>query len=221
LKIRQPLLKMMVAVDHDHHEALVKIQDVILEELNIKEMIILTDDSGMVNKSAKPNFKSIGPKHGKIVNPVANAIRALDAEAVRQLDTGNTVVVSVNGTQIEITPEDVEILRTEIQGWIVQSEEGTTVALDLELNDELLSEGIAREFVNRVQNQRKDNGYEVTDRIEIFSTGPERFNLAVQKHSDYICNETLATGLSELPQTGGAIESVIDDMNVYFNIKKI
>ncbi|HEX2868510.1 MAG TPA: isoleucine--tRNA ligase [Ignavibacteriales bacterium] len=196
LKIRQPLLKIMVAVDKASRDAVTKMKDVILEEINVKDLVVLEDDSEIVNKSAKPNFKSIGPKFGKKANPVANAIRGFGKEEIIKLEKGGSVTVAVDGEEIAVTPSEVEIVSTEIQGWLVESLEGVTVALDTELTDELLSEGLAREFVNRVQNMRKDMGLEVTDRITIGFKGDEGLRKAVLSFSDYIVSETLAESLS-------------------------
>ncbi|MCU7491166.1 MAG: isoleucine--tRNA ligase [Ignavibacteria bacterium] len=196
LKIRQPLLKIMVAVDKASRDAVTKMKDVILEEINVKDLVVLEDDSEIVNKSAKPNFKSIGPKFGKKANPVANAIRGFGKDEIIKLEKGGSVTVVLDGEEIAITAADVEIVSTEIQGWLVESEEGVTVALDTELNDELLSEGLAREFVNRVQNMRKDTGLEVTDKITISFKSEEGLRKAVLSFSDYIVSETLAGSLS-------------------------
>jgi isoleucyl-tRNA synthetase len=195
LKVRQPLKKMMVVVDESKRESLRKMKDVILEEVNIKELVVLDDDSGIVNKSAKANFKSIGPKFGKRVNPVANAIKSLNKDEIKYLETGNTVVIKVNGEDVEITREDVEIISSEITGWVVESEEGVTTAIDTELSNELIEEGLAREFVNRVQNMRKDAGFDVIDKITIGFNGSPQITQAVLSHSSYISNETLAENL--------------------------
>ncbi|MGE5350912.1 MAG: DUF5915 domain-containing protein, partial [Acidobacteriota bacterium] len=196
LKIRQPLLKIMVAVDKASRDAVTKMKDVILEEINVKDLVVLEDDSEIVNKSAKPNFKSIGPKFGKKANPVANAIRGFGKDEIGKLEKGGSVTVVLDGEEIAITATDVEIVSTEITGWLVESEEGVTVALDTELNEELLSEGLAREFVNRVQNMRKDMGLEVTDRITISFKSDEGLRKAVLSFSDYIVSETLAGSLN-------------------------
>ncbi|HEX2963117.1 MAG TPA: DUF5915 domain-containing protein [Ignavibacteriales bacterium] len=186
----------MVAVDKASRDAVTKMKDVILEEINVKDLVVLEDDSEIVNKSAKPNFKSIGPKFGKKANPVANAIRGFGKDEIIKLEKGGSVTVVLDGEEIAITAADVEIVSTEIQGWLVESEEGVTVALDTELNDELLSEGLAREFVNRVQNMRKDTGLEVTDKITISFKSEEGLRKAVLSFSDYIVSETLAGSLS-------------------------
>ncbi len=220
LKVRQPLLKMMVAVDEGHREALSKMNDVILEELNIKEMIVLTDDEGIVSKTAKPNFKSIGPKYGKKVNPVANAIRELDAAQIKHIEGGGVVELKVDDLDVVIERDDFEIIRSEIAGWVVQSEETITVALDTELSEELISEGYAREFVNRVQNLRKDSGFEVTDRITINIATQEKLMLALKQFSDYISNETLASEFIFSPSLGDGKMVEIDNFEIKIYIKK-
>jgi isoleucyl-tRNA synthetase len=179
-------------------------QEVILEEVNIKEIIVLKDDSDIVNKSAKPNFKSIGPKFGKNVNKIAGKIKELGKEQIADIERGNEAVIDIDGEKISIKPEDVEIISTEIKGWLVESEEGITVALDTELDDQLVSEGLAREFVNRVQNMRKDSGFEVTDKIIIDFNGSSKLVNAVTAFKDYVSNETLAEELNTKDSVNGS-----------------
>ncbi|MBZ0199034.1 MAG: isoleucine--tRNA ligase [Ignavibacteriaceae bacterium] len=197
LKVRQPLKKIMVVVAKEEREALAKMQDVILDEVNIKEMVVLQDDSGIVNKTAKPNFKSIGPRFGKKANPVAAKIKALVKEEIALLEKGGVIKLILDDAEVEITANDVEIIGTEITGWVVETEEGVTVAIDAELDDDLLKEGLAREFVNRVQNMRKDAGFEVTNRITIKLNGSSNLVEAVLTFNEYISNETLADKITE------------------------
>jgi isoleucyl-tRNA synthetase len=196
LKVRQPLLKMMIAVDKNRREALQKMSEVILEEVNIKELIVLEDDSAIVNKSAKPNFKVVGPKYGKLVKALTNAIKELDKNAVSILEKTGEYELSIENELIKISIEDVEIVSHEIEGWIVESEEGVTVAIDTELNEDLIAEGYAREFVNRVQNMRKDAGFDVVDRINVSFSSESKMSEYVSKFSDYITSEVLADSLS-------------------------
>ncbi|MFA7228536.1 MAG: DUF5915 domain-containing protein, partial [Melioribacteraceae bacterium] len=195
LKVRQPLLKMMIAVDKSRREALQKMNEVILEEVNIKELIVLEDDSAIVNKSAKPNFKVVGPKYGKLVKALTNAIKELDKNAVQILEKTGEYEMFIDGQPVKIAREDVEIVSHEIEGWIVESEEGVTVAIDTELNEDLISEGYAREFVNRVQNMRKDADFDVVDRIIVSFSSDEKFINYVNRFSDYISSEVLADSL--------------------------
>ena len=203
LKVRQPLRKIMVAADSSHHSALEEMKKVILEEVNIKELIILKDDAEIVNKSAKPNFKSIGPKFGKNVNKAAGKIKELDKEDISKLERGDEVKIEINGEEFAIKPEDVEIISSEIEGWLVENEGGVTVALDTELDGSLVSEGLAREFVNRVQNMRKDSGFEVTDKIKIDYNGSDKLIDAVDAFKDYVSNETLAEELNRKDSVNG------------------
>ncbi|MDP2303979.1 MAG: isoleucine--tRNA ligase [Ignavibacteria bacterium] len=222
LKVRQPLKKIMVVVADDKKDALTQMQEVILEELNIKELVVLADDSGIVNKSAKPNFKSIGPKFGKIVNPVANAIRSFGKDEIKSLEEGKEISLNLNGVDVLITLPDVEIISSEITGWSVESQDGVTVALDTELSEELILEGLAREFVNRVQNMRKDAGFEVTDRIRInFSADETLFN-AINQFNDYIANETLAESVNSVVNEEGFIQDWnINDLYCKISIEKL
>jgi isoleucyl-tRNA synthetase len=202
LKVRQPLKKIMVAVDNEKKQAVKSMSDVILEEVNIKELIILEDDSEIVNKSAKPNFKSIGPKFGKKANIVANAVRGFGKTEVAQIEKGLEVELNIDGEVVVVAKDDVEIVSTEIQGWLVEHEEGITVAIDSEMTDELIAEGLAREFVNRVQNMRKDAGMEVTDRISVSCSGSEKIINAAKMFEEYISNEVLSDKFTDTPAEG-------------------
>jgi isoleucyl-tRNA synthetase len=195
LKVRQPLNKMMVFVEDSKRKALWNMKDVILEEVNIKNLIVLDDDSGIVSKSAKGNFRSIGPKFGKKVNLVANAIKSLGKDEIINLEKGNNINLTINGEAFIISREDVEIISSDITGWVVENEEGVTAAIDTELNSDLVAEGLAREFVNRVQNMRKDAGYNVIDKINISFAGSQELSQAIMSHIGYIKNETLAEKL--------------------------
>lgn len=222
LKIRQPLKKIMVAIPLELRESLTLMKNVILEEINLKELVILDSDSEIVKKSAKPNFKSIGPKFGKIVNKVAESIKAFSSLQIKSLEKGENISIDVQGENILIAPEDVEIISSNIEGWLVESEEGITAALDTELTDELIAEGLAREFVNRIQNMRKDAGFEVTDRIKISFRTDEKLNTAIKKFEEYIAAETLADELSENNGTHGFSQDwKISDFSVYVTIQRI
>jgi isoleucyl-tRNA synthetase len=223
LKVRQPLKKIMVALDKSKHEALSKMRDVILEEVNIKELLILTDDSEIVNKSAKANFKSIGPKFGKKVKTVAEMIKNFTKEDISKIEKGNDIVLNVDGEDLVIAKDDVEIISSEITGWVVEAEAGITVAIDAELDDALIEEGLAREFVNRIQNMRKDAGFDVTDKIIINFTASENFIKAINNFKQYITTETLAEKLTEKNKTGKGFsqEFNIGEFDCSINIEKI
>ncbi len=203
LKVRQPLRKIMVVVENSRRLALEEMKDVILEEVNIKELVALKDDSDIVSKAAKPNFKSIGPKFGKNANKVAGKIKELNSDQISGLEQGEEVRTDIDGEIISIKREDVEIISTEIKGWLVESEEGITVAMDTELDNSLIEEGLAREFVNRVQNMRKDSGFEVTDKIKISFVGSVKLFDAINAFKDYVSNETLAKELNRKDSVNG------------------
>jgi len=223
LKVRQPLKKIMVVVDKSKRDSLEKMKEVILDEVNIKELVVLNDDSEIVNKSTKANFKSIGPKFGKKANIVAGAIKSLSKSEIGMLESGQDVKLKVNGEEIFITREDVEIISSEITGWVVESQEGVTVALDTELSDELIEEGLAREVVNRIQNMRKDAGYEVTDRIRINFTGSDKMLSAFNSFRNYIASETLAEEVSNNKKikNGFNQEWKIGDLQCSIQIEKV
>lgn len=222
LKVRQPLQKIMVAVDKSKQDALSMMKDVILDEVNVKEMIVLKDDTDIVTKSAKPNFKTLGPKFGKKVNPVANAIRQFNKELIVKLENGESVFVTLEGESFEVQKADVEIISSEISGWSVESDTGVTVALDTQLNEALISEGLAREFVNRIQNMRKDAGYEVTDRIVVGLQAADEVTKAVNQFSQYISNETLANEITFVVSESGFSQNwEIGDQSVLIRIQKV
>jgi isoleucyl-tRNA synthetase len=207
LKVRQPLKKLIVVVDKNIKDALSKMKDVILEEVNIKELEILNDDSTLVHKSAKANFKTIGPKFGKNVKSVAEKIKEFTSAEINLIEQEKTVTININGDSFEISKDDVEILSEQISGWIVESENGITVAVDTELSQELISEGLAREFVNRIQNMRKDAGYQVTDKINITFSGKSDLTFAISSFANYISVETLAQKIENKTELiGGFIQ---------------
>jgi isoleucyl-tRNA synthetase len=223
LKVRQPLKRIMVAVDKSKTEALNKMKEVILDEVNIKELVVLKDDSEIVNKSAKPNFKSIGPKFGKNVNPAASAIKSLPKEEIVKLERGESINIDIKGEKFLITPQDVEIVSSEISGWVVENNEGVTVAIDTALDEMLIKEGLAREFVNRIQNMRKDAGFDVTDRIEVKYSGSKDLMSAIKDFEKYISNETLAEKMINSETIDGGIKQnwKIGELDCSIQIEKI
>ena len=170
-----------------------------LEEINVKAIEFIDESSPIVRKTATANFKIIGPKFAKMVNAVAKRIKEMSPAEVVQLDQTGTFTTEVNGSPITITRDDVTIAAQSIEGWLVESADGLTVALDTKLTPELINEGLAREFVNRVQNMRKDAGLSVTDRIRVAFDSADRIAEAVLHMAGHIQSETLATAI----QRGG------------------
>jgi len=193
LKVRQPLKRIILPVaDARDRVALKRMEAVILDEINVKSIEYVTDESGIVKKRAKANFKSIGPKFGKSVQQIARRIKELTAAEIATLEKTGTVSLPVDGTVFTLNREDIEIVHEEIAGWLVESDGTLTVALDTTLDEALLREGFAREFVNRLQNMRKEAGFEITDRIAIHYRASARAGSMLQPMSEYIKTETLA-----------------------------
>lgn len=207
LKVRQPLKKIIVSVAPSKRDAVERMKEVILEEVNIKELQVLEDDSGIVNKSAKANFKSLGPKYGKLMKSLASEIIKFSKDDIAKLERENSFKVTIDENEINLTLEDVEIISTEIEGWLVESEEGVTVGIDTELTEDLIAEGYAREFVNRVQNMRKDADFDVIDKIRIFYESDEKLIKYISRFSEYITSETLADELTSGTSSNGYLEN--------------
>jgi len=223
LKVRQPLSKIIVSVPDDKKSAVTEMKEVILEEVNIKTLEVPDDDSGIVNKSAKPNFKSLGPKFGKIANKVAQRIKELSKQEIDTLRKEAKLVLVIDDNEINILNEDLEIISTEIEGWLVESEEGVTVGIDTELTEDLIAEGYSREFVNRIQNMRKDAGFDVVDKIKISYNTDVKLSEYINKFAEYISTETLAAGMnSEMNIEKGFIQDFeVGSFNCKISIEKV
>lgn len=193
LRVRQPLQKIMVpALDEAFAANLLHVKDLILAEVNVKELEILGHDNDILVKSIKPNFKTIGPKYGKQMKAIAALVNGFSAEDISTVESNGGWKGDIEGVAIELDMSDLEITAQDIPGWTVSSDGNLTVALDVTLSEELKSEGIARELVNRVQNLRKDSGLEVTDRILLKIDTNELIQNAITANKDYVCNEVLA-----------------------------
>ncbi|MFT6184345.1 MAG: isoleucyl-tRNA synthetase [Flavobacteriales bacterium] len=192
IKVRQPLQKVMVPIlDKTFEERLRRVEGLILSEVNVKELEYLYD-TGVLVKQIKPNFKALGPRFGKQMKAVAAVVSAMDQAQIGALEKAGTATIELDGSTAEILLSDVDITSQDIPGWLVTSEGGISVALDITISESLKEEGIAREIVNRIQNFRKDSGLEVTDRIALFIKRNADVRDAVQNNLEYICQETLA-----------------------------
>ena len=193
IRVRQPLQKIMVpalnptfAANIDH------VKELILSEVNVKELELLEEGNDILVKSIKPNFKTIGPKYGKQMKAIAAMVAQLSADDISAIETNSGWSGELNGEQIVLDLADFEIVAKDIPGWTVSSEGSLTVALDVTISEELRAEGIARELINRVQNLRKDSGLEVTDRITLKVETNEEIRASIQANLSYVCNEVLA-----------------------------
>lgn len=193
IKVRQPLAKIMLPVLDDHFvDQFEAVRDLVLGEVNIKEVEYLRDTTGILVKKIKPNFKVLGPKYGKLMKAIANVVNAMDQDDIAKFELEGIWEMSVGDDALKLTLEDVEILSEDIPGWLVATEGKVTVALDVTISEELKREGIAREFVNRVQNLRKESGLEVTDKINLYIGSHLLLDDAILEHKAYIASQTLA-----------------------------
>ena len=197
LKVRQPLARIMVPLPDKYFKGKFEaVKDLILAEVNVKEVEYIDDTATILVKKIKPNFKTLGPRYGKLMKDISNAISAFTPQEIVAFENSGKHPVNINGQEIILTTEDVEIISEDIPGWQVANEGKLTVALDITVSDELRYEGIAREFVNRIQNIRKEAGFEVTDKITVLIEDHEFVREAVKRHSSYIGSQTLATSVS-------------------------
>ncbi|WP_179318900.1 isoleucine--tRNA ligase [Winogradskyella helgolandensis] len=221
IKVRQPLQKIMIPVDNQQQkEEIEAVADLIKHEVNIKEIELLEDASDILVKQIKPNFKTLGPKFGKDMKLIASVIAAFGADDIKNIEQNGTIEVEINGKKINLGLEDVEITSQDIEGWLVANEGALTVALDVTINEDLRKEGIARELVNRIQNLRKDSGFEVTDRIDVQLQKDDQIVKAISSNEAYIKSETLTEELHIMDTVNNGIEIVFDEVNTKLFIQK-
>ena len=221
IKVRQPLQKIMIPVASvEQKEEILAISDLIKHEVNIKEIELLEDASDILVKQIKPNFKVLGPRFGKDMRFVATAVQNLDADAIKEIEKQGHLEVEINGKFSTLELSDVEITSQDIEGWLVANQGAVTVALDVTITESLREEGIARELVNRIQNLRKDSGFELTDHIDVFLVHETSMHKAIQTNLDYIKVETLTHTLHEVNQLDEGIEIDFDDISTKLFIKK-
>ena len=197
LKVRQPLARIIVPVLNDNfRKQFEAIENIVLTEVNVKAVEYLTDSAGIIKKKIKPNFKVLGPKYSKLMKQIAAMVGAMDQQQIASFEREGCFETVIEGEQVRLVLEDVDILTEDIPGWQVASEGNLTVALDIHVTPALRLEGIARELINRIQNLRKESGFEVTDKIELTIGRHPELNEAMEKFGDYICQQTLAQKLS-------------------------
>jgi isoleucyl-tRNA synthetase len=200
IKVRQPLSKILIPVLNADFQSHVKaVEDLILSEVNIKKIEFVDEESGILVKNVKPNFRKLGQEYGPKMKEIAAKINQFTAEDIAELELNNSISVNLPDQQIIITLEDVEITYQDIPGWSVATEGRLTVALDITIDEDLKKEGIARDLVNRIQNIRKDMGLEVQDKIKInIEKNTDLVNAALEANREYICTETQAITLNIL-----------------------
>jgi len=223
LKVRQPLQKIMVPVTNERFERQIReVQSLILSEVNVKELELLAKGSEVLVKKIKPNFKSIGPKYGKHMKAIAALVATFDQDAITIIESAGGWTGQVDGSAVTLDLADFDIQTTDIPGWLVLTENELTVALDITLTEELIEEGIAREFINRIQNMRKNSGLEVTDRIILSISSHKKIDRAINNNLNYICSETLADSLQIVTQVeGGTLVEIEEGVSAKIGIEKL
>jgi isoleucyl-tRNA synthetase len=209
IKVRQPLQKVMIPVlDQKQREEIEAVADLIKAEVNVKQIELLDDASGVLVKQIKPNFKVLGPRFGKDMGLIAKEIQGFSQEQISEIEKRGEIVLKLPEKNAILTLSDVEITSQDIEGWLVANEGNITVALDITLTDALKKEGIARELVNRIQNMRKDSGFEVTDKIKVTLQEEQEIREAILANEDYVKSETLTHTLEFVPELkeGTAVE---------------
>ena len=221
IKVRQPLQKVMIPIlDASQRAEIEAVSDLIKAEVNVKEIELLDDASGVLVKQIKPNFKALGPRFGKDMGLIAKEIQNFTPEQINEIDNKGSLTLDISGKSIILSSEDVEIASQDIPGWLVASSNGITVALDITLTEELKNEGIARELVNRIQNIRKDSGFEVTDKIKVVLQKNGILENAIMTNISYIKSETLTDKLVFEAQLTNGTEIEFDDIKTRIIISK-
>uniref|UniRef100_UPI004038E613 isoleucine--tRNA ligase n=1 Tax=Odoribacter laneus TaxID=626933 RepID=UPI004038E613 len=223
IRVRQPLSKLMIPLlNEDMKHQLEAVKHIILSEVNVKAIEYITDTSGVLIKKIKPNFKTLGPKYGKYMKQISAAIAGMNQNDIFQFEKKGEFQLQFDDETLTLGLEDVEILSEDIPGWLVANEGKVTVALDINITKELKEEGIAREFINRIQNLRKESNFDVTDKIRLYIGKHAQINEAVENFSTYIASQVLAesVNLTDTIDTN-AKEVEIDDMTTYIKIEKV
>jgi len=226
IKVRQPLSKIIVPIlDESLKVKIEAVKSIIINELNVKDIQYLTDTTGVLVKKIKANFKTLGPRYGKLMKSITAALANLSQQEISEFERSGSYRFTVDGQYVEMNTNDVEITSEDIPGWLVANESKLTVALDITITNELREEGLARELINRIQNLRKDSGFEVTDKIKIYVQRHEAINSAIENHKEYIGTQLLATNISfaetfDANDKGTKFVEIDEDIKFYIHITK-
>ena len=222
IKVRQPLQKIIIPVNSDQDKLeILAVQNLILSEVNVKEIELLDDSSAMLVKTIKPNFKLLGPKFGKDIKLVVDEIQKFTQEDVNKIEKEGEIYFEINGKSFILALNEVEISSQDIEGWLVANQGNLTVALDITITNKLRNEGYARELVNRIQNLRKESGFDVVDKIKLTVQKNEHLVIAIIENEQYIKNETLTNELIIVEQLEKGTEIVFDEVSTYILIEKL
>ena len=222
IKVRQPLHTLLVsAVDEHQHAAVEAVQDIILNEVNVKELKFADAGSNILVKKVKPDFKKLGPRYGKVMKALAAAIQAMTQEEIATFERDGSFTFSIDGNACTVLTDDVEIISEDIPGWLVANEGRLTIALDITVTDELRREGLARELVNRLQNLRKSSGLEITDHIRVTLAPAEEMEGVLETYGDYIRRQVLADAITTTERSADMTELEFDDFQLPVKIEKV
>lgn len=222
LRVRQPLKKIMLPIlDPSFQVQVDAVKDLILAEVNVKEIEYISDTAGVIKKKAKPNFKTLGKRLGKDMKAGLQLITAFDQDQIAQVERDNTYPLSINDTTYDLALEDIEIVSEDIPGWQVASDRGLTVALDVQLDDELIAEGTARELVNRIQNIRKSKDFNIMDRIIVKVSTDDMVDAAVSHYGQYICDEVLADAIAAEAITKGEEVELLEGQMIRILVERV
>ena len=222
IKVRQPLQCIMIpVVDEEQKRHIDAVKDLIMTEVNVKEVRFVEGASGVLVKKVKCDFKKLGPKFGKQMKAVAAAVAGMSQEAIAELEKNGKYTFQLDGGEAVVEAADVEIFSEDIPGWLVANEGKLTVALEVTVTDDLKREGIARELVNRIQNIRKSSGFEITDKISIVLSKNPNTDDAVNEYNTYICNQVLANSLTLADEVADGTELNFDDFSLYVKVTKL
>ena len=220
IKVRQPLTTLMVPVLNQDQQAHIEaVKDLVLSEVNVKEMKFVDNAAGILVKRVKPDFKKLGPRYGKIMKLLAAAIAAMSQPDIAEFEKNGSFTFDIDGQQATIEKGDVEVVSEDIPGWLVANEGNLTVALDITVTDELRREGVARELVNRIQNIRKTSGFDITDKIDVYIASNEETDQAVKEYRDYMSRQVLANTFEIVDTLSGEGVSELDFDTFKVNIK--
>lgn len=223
LRVRQPLSKLIIPILNDHMiRQLDAVKNIILSEVNVKEIEYITDTTGVLVKKIKPNFKTLGPKYGKYMKQISTLIAAMEQSDIFEFEKNGRYQLNIGTESIDLSLEDVEILSEDIPGWLVANEGRLTVALDINVTKELKEEGIARELINRIQNLRKESNFDVTDKITLAIGRHKEINEAVENFSQYIASQVLAEHIELTDEKDDKAKDIeIDDIHTFIKIERI
>lgn len=221
IKVRQPLTQIMIPILDKHQEEVIEaVRELILNEVNVKELKYVDNAAGILVKKVKPDFKKLGPRYGKIMKQLATVVQEMDQTSIGQLESLGSFTFDIDGQQATIELADVEIISEDIEGWLVANEGSLTVALDITITDSLRKEGIARELVNRIQNIRKSSGFDITDRIKIIIQDLPHISDAITEYKNYIAGQVLADSITLEPNVSG-VEVDMDEFVLNILIEKM